>query len=116
MEKRYRAIRFIGSLYKIIGMIVGVITVLGALGSCIFSALSGSILDNALSQTLGNSSGGIGLFSGLLGGVIVGIFLLIYGGIAATILYASGEAIFLLIDMEENTRTTAFLLQQQTRR
>jgi hypothetical protein len=114
VEKRYRALRFIGSLYKVIGIILGVITILAALSSCIFSALSGSIIDNAIRQGFGNSSGGLGFFSGFLGGVIVGFILLLNGGIASTMLYAIGEAIYLFINVEENTRATVTLLQQET--
>ena len=44
MEKRYKALRFIGSIYKVIGIIVGVITVLGAIGFCVLSAIGSSAL------------------------------------------------------------------------
>jgi hypothetical protein len=115
MEKRYNALRFIGNLYKIVGIIVGVITILGALGSCIFSAFGGSILDSLINQSAGNSTGGLGILGGFLGGFIISGILLLYGGMTATLLYAAGEAIYLLINMEENTRTATLLLQQGIR-
>jgi len=35
MEKRYRALRIIGSAYKILGAIVLVLTIVGAVGVCL---------------------------------------------------------------------------------
>jgi hypothetical protein len=111
-EKRFKALRFFGSLYKVIGIIIGVISTLGAIGICGLSAISGSALDS-LSNTFGQSSSGFGLFGGLLGGVISGVVILIYGGLAAITLYAMGELVYLFIGMEENTRATAAMLQQR---
>ncbi len=112
MEKRFKVLRFIGSVYKIIGIIVGVITVLGAIGFCALSAIGGSAL-SSLGNSYGYSSGAGGLFSGLLGGVIIGGFILLYGGITAITLYALGEGVYLFIDLEENTRLTTEMLRQR---
>jgi len=48
----------------------------------------------------------------LIGGLITGLVLLIYGGMIALFLYATGEAITLLMDIEANTRITAELLER----
>jgi hypothetical protein len=120
MEKKFKALRFVGSVYKVFGIITGVLTVISSIGFCVMSMLSGSLIDlliNTASHNLGNggSSGPAGLFSGILGGVIAGGFILLYGGIASITLYAVGEGIYLAIGIEENTRLTAFLLQQQNK-
>jgi hypothetical protein len=111
MEKRYKALRFIGSVYKVIGIIVGVIAILGAIGFCALSAIGGSAL-SSLSSSYGGSGAG-GLFSGLLGGVLAGGIILLYGGITALTMYALGEGVYLFIGLEENTRGTLELLQKQ---
>ena len=110
MEKRYSALRFIGTIYKVLGVIVGIITILGALGLCGMSVLGGGLLDSALSQSQSNFGGG--LLSGMVGGVILSVVALIYGGGLSVTLFAAGEGIYLLIALEENTRATALLLQQ----
>jgi hypothetical protein len=117
MEKKFKALRIVGTVYKVIGIIGGVLTVIGALGFCLMSLLGGSLINsamNSLNYSGGSgSSGPAGFLGGILGGVIVGGLILLYGGIGSITLYAFGEGIYLLISLEENTRNTAFLLQQQ---
>ena len=117
MEKKFKALRFVGTVYKVIGIIAGVLTIIGALGSCLFSILGGSLMTSFINSVDnyggGGSSGPAGVLGGILGGVIVGGLILLYGGIGSITLYAFGEGIYLLIALEENTRTTALLLQQQ---
>lgn len=110
-EKRYGALRIIGTIYKVLGIVVGVITVLGALGSCLSSLLGGAALGG-----LGEDVGG-GLFAGgasLLLGLLIAVVSLIYGGAVAVSLYALGEGVFLFISLEENTRRTTELLERMT--
>ena len=117
MEKKFKALRFVGTIYKVIGIIAGVLTVIGSLGFCLMSILGGSVINSILNSVSnyggGSSSGPAGLFGGILGGVVIGGIILLYGGITSITLYALGEGIYLFIGIEENTRTTAFLLQQQ---
>lgn len=101
VERRYPALRLIGSIYKILGVIVGAITLLIAIASCTIT----------MGGSLGERSGP---FSGFLGGLLVFVVVLIIGGIYALTLYAIGEGIYLFLSMEENTRATVMLLQQQT--
>jgi len=111
MNKRYKVLRFIGSLYKVMGAALAIFTILGAIGSCLISIFSGSVMDSMM-RSYSDYPGFSGLFSGVLGGVIAGFFLLLYGGISAALLYAFGELIFLLIDIEENTRSVAIRLNR----
>ena len=117
MEKKFKALRFVGTIYKVIGIIAGVLTIIGSLGFCLISILGGSVINSVLNSVSnyggGSSSGPAGLFGGILGGVIIGGIILLYGGITSITLYALGEGIYLFIGIEENTRTTALLLQQQ---
>jgi hypothetical protein len=111
MEKRYAALRLIGSVYKILGIIVGVLTILMVLGLCATSIFGSSILGEIGRQYgSGNAMGGAG---GIVLGLLMSLGAIIYGGGMAVTLYALGEGIYLLIALEENTRATALLLQKQ---
>jgi hypothetical protein len=109
MEKRFGVLRFIGTLYKILGGIVGVVTLLGAVGFCIAAVAGGAAFD----QLGGQNQPFGGMMSGLVGGIIAAVVFFLYGGAAAISLFAAGEGVYLLISLEENTRLTSQLLQQR---
>lgn len=115
MEKKYTALRIIGSIYKVLGGLAGVITILAALAICVTSAFGGAALDR-LSRDFGGRGGFLGTASGFVGGLLAGIAIILYGGGLSLTLFAMGEGIFLLLALEENTRATARLLQSQTPR
>ena len=84
------------------------------------SVLGGSLFDTVIRSIINDYGGSnnyptgpAGLFSGILGGIIIGGIILLYGGFIAITSYAVGEGIYLAIGIEENTRATASLLQQQ---
>ncbi len=108
MEKKFTALRTIGSIYKILGIVVGVLTVLLVIGFCGLTVV-GSSSFSSLSRDLRN----IGIFSGLIGGVFGSIGLIISGGGLALMFYAVGESIYLMVALEENTRATNLLIRQQ---
>jgi len=121
VEKRYRALRLIATIYKVVGVILGVLVVLAVLGICLNLVLGTGGL--ALPE-LGRPRSWPGLFpwwgwrSSLampraLGGVIMAVFVLVGGGLNALTFYGLGELITLLLALEENTRATAAALQQQ---
>ena len=74
MEKKFKALRFVATVYKVIGIIAGVLTVISAIGFCLTSILSGSLFDSALNSISqysgGGSSGPAGTFGGILAGII----------------------------------------------
>jgi hypothetical protein len=108
MEKRYRALRIVGSLYKIIGFIVLILAIIGAIGICAAGTLGGAFLRDFSNDFGPGMMNGMGsTFGGVIGGIISGLVFLIGGGIGGLTLYATGEAIYLLIDIEENTRIAA---------
>lgn len=114
MEKRYTALRFIGTLYKVLGVIAAAITLIVILGVCATSLLGGAALGGIGRQLGVDQQGLAGIFGGLLGGFFAVFLAVLYGGGAAITLFAIGEGIYLLLSLEENTRTTARLLQQQS--
>ncbi|MEW6567032.1 MAG: hypothetical protein AB1449_02475 [Chloroflexota bacterium] len=112
MEKRYGALRIVGTVYKVLGIIAAVLTVLAVLAMCGTSVLGGAAL-GSMGRQFGQDLGMGGWFSGVMGGVFVSIAAILYGGIIAVTMYAFGEMIYLLIALEENTHTTAMMLQGQ---
>jgi len=110
MKNRYAILRFIGSIYKIIGAILAIVAVIGALGFCVVGLVGGAAMD-----TVGREFGmqGPGMVGGVFGGIVGALGLLIGVGIAAISQYAIGEAIYLFLSIEENTRATAYFLQNR---
>jgi hypothetical protein len=112
MEKKFNALRTIGAIFKILGVIAGIITLLIVIGICATSILGGAAIDS-LSRELGNS-GASGIFSGVLGGLLASIFVIINGGGLTLTFFAMGEGIYVLLSLEENTRATVDLLRHQS--
>jgi len=111
MKTKFGVLRFISGFYKVVGIIVGVITIISALGICLTSVLGTTTFLGGLSQSANNSGLPIALgASGVLVGIISAIGTIIGGALAALGLYAFGELISLLISLEENTRITATIL------
>jgi hypothetical protein len=110
MEQRYTALRTVGTIYRVLGIIVGCITILGVIVTCISSVIGGGVLGSLSNQY---NYTGASLLSGMFGGLLMGVFFLIYGGVIALTLFAAGEGVYLLLALEENTRRTAELLQQK---
>ncbi len=108
MQKRYRALRIIATIYKLLGVIIGILTILAILGFCV-SAVTGAAVMQNLGQR-GNVFPAVGNVGLALVGSVIGI---IYGGGLSLTLYALGEFIYLLLAIEENTRATVLLLEQK---
>jgi predicted lipid-binding transport protein (Tim44 family) len=100
MAKRYSALRTIGAIYRVFGIIVGVLTALAAIGVCLFSILAGASAAEMAPRIFG-------VLSGAFGGVLGAVAIIIYGGLIAVGLYAFGEAVEVFLALEENTRLTA---------
>jgi hypothetical protein len=108
MERRYQALHILSTVYKVLGAIAAGLTVLLILGICAAAVLSGSAV-----RSFGRDVG-LPMISGIFGGLLGIVFALIYGGGIAITLYAMGEGINLLLDMEANTRETAALLRDKS--
>jgi hypothetical protein len=101
MEKKYTILRVIATLYKIAGVLIALGTVLMVVITIIGGAASSSTLRQ------------YGVDGGPLFAVIGAIFVFISGSLGALGIYAIGEALYLLIGLEENTRFTAILLRDR---
>ena len=110
MEKRYKALRTISTIYKALGIIVLVLTLLITVGICGFSFVSGAAID-LFAQEYGSSANGTGFLSGAMIGIVSSLFSILWGGLISVTLYAVGEGLSLLISLEENTRKTAYLIE-----
>ena len=115
MEQRFHALRTIGSIFRILGYITLVLTVLAALAFCGLSIVGGTLIQSA-SQSFGFNSSGGGFVGALFGGLLGGFLVLLYGGFISLWVIAFGELIYLLIGVEENTRKTNFLIENQMSR
>ncbi len=115
MERRYGALRILGTIYKILGVLVGIVTIVAALGLIAASFLGGGTMGN-LPLNMNRPFMPGPMVGGMIGGVIAAVFAVLYGiGLAIT-LYGLGEGIYLLLALEENTRLTAQILERQFER
>ena len=112
MERRYHALRTIATIYRVLGYIVAVVTILAILAICGLSVIGGTAFQS-VSQDMGINSRASGIAGSIFGGLIGSLVVLLYGGVMAISLIAFGEGIYLLISMEENTRKTALLIENQ---
>ena len=99
MQKRYRVLRIVATIYKVIAWILLVVSVLGGCGAIAVGLLAGgagSSSTNALGAMVG----------GVVGGAITGIVAIFFGVIYFLFLYAFAELIDVGLALEENTRAT----------
>jgi hypothetical protein len=110
METRYRALRTIATIFKVLGWIILILGILSACGTSAMLMLSGS----ALLGFSGSGGGGdVGLvYSGILA-VVSFIVMIVTVGLYALVLIAASEGIHVFLDIEENTREMARRLGQR---
>jgi len=102
MENRFTALRVISIIFKIIAWIALIIGLIGAVGA-LFLGFTLSGQQSFLGFELGGPLAGIALF-------VVALVIAIFNFM---LFYAVGESIYLFLSIEENTRRSAYLLQQQ---
>ena len=111
--KKYAALRTIATIFKILGIISLVLTILLALASCLFYGIMGASFGN-IPDLYGNyNSDGSGVV--VAAGIIVGVMILIYGGFSSLMIYGAGELIYVLLDIEQNTRESNDMLRISAR-
>lgn len=102
MDRRFTALRVIGTVFKILAWITLILGLLGAIGMLI------------VGFTLSGTEGPLGLnVGGPLAGIAMFFVVLIIAILSFLSLYAVGESVYLLLSIEENTRRSAYILQQQ---
>jgi hypothetical protein len=101
MEKRFRALRIIATIYKVVAWIILIFGILiGFLYLAVFLIGGASTV----------RQGYYGLVGGGLIGIVFATLIMLYAAILFLVLYGAGEAIFLALAVEENTRETTLLL------
>jgi hypothetical protein len=105
MEKRFRSLRAIATVLKILAWVALIGGILG--GIFIFVAgLAGGLAGSSASLPVSDMGLG-GVVAGVLGGFLVIVGALLY----FLFLYAAGDAIYLALAIEQNTRETAYYLK-----
>ena len=102
MEKKFKVLRIIGMIWKILAWIALFVGVLSSIGVLLVSIFGGGMLSQ-LGQEYGEMVWASWAF-GLAGGVVGFIVSLIATIINFLLLYAVGELIYQLLAIEENTR------------
>ena len=110
MESKYTLIRILGTISKILGIITAIMTILAAIGAIAGTFMGSDFIGPMLDQY--GLGFGQGQYVGIALGIVGSVMTLLYGGASAIALYAVGQGVQLLIDIEKNTRTTIALLQR----
>jgi hypothetical protein len=103
VEKRFRALRFIGTLFKVLAWIV----LVGSIIVALFLVIGGA--SNGLGSSGSQLVPGVDL-QGALAGIIGGLVAILGGLVYFLMLYAVAESIYVILSIEENTRLTAMAL------
>lgn len=106
MEKKFRVLRVVASIWKIIAWLVLVLSVLGGCGALATTLMASSQFSRQ------SSAFGIGILSGALGGAVMAGGAILLGVLYFISLYAVAELIDVVLALEENTRATVELLKQ----
>jgi len=107
MEKRFKVLRFVATLYKIFAWIALAVGILGMLGAIVTGIMGGGLINQMAGGDIGGAIGGI------IGGIVGGVGILLIAALYFLLLYTVAEGIYLLLSIEESTRQTAYLLGQR---
>jgi hypothetical protein len=100
MEKKYRILRIVATIWKVLAWFVLAISVLGGCGSLALALFAGGAVSRG-------SEFGIGITGGIVGGLVTALILIFIGVLYFLSLYAFSELVDVLLALEENTRATA---------
>jgi hypothetical protein len=99
MEKKFKILRIVATIWKVIAWIVLVVSVLGGCGSLVFGLMAGG--------AGGRGGDALGLGLGALSGVVTALVAIFVGILYFIFLYAFSEIVDVMLALEENTRATA---------
>lgn len=107
MQKKYRALRFVIGLYRVLAWVVLALGVLASIVMIIASVtgtgrVGGSMMDNVPMLPVG---------TGILGGLVAALVMLLYTALLFIIMWAGSEFVMLFLDIERNTREAALYLK-----
>ncbi len=103
MGNKFRVLRIVATIIKILAWIILVLGVLGGCASLVLGLMGGA-------ATPRGGGAGLAILGGLFG-AFSGVVVIIFAALQFLFLYAWGELIYLLLALEENTRLTAERLQ-----
>ena len=106
MQKKFKVLRFIGTIWKVLAWIKLILGLLAAIGILLIGVLGGGIFEQA-GQQVGLDTTGMPLAAGIVGGVAGFVVVSIAAVVAFFVLYAVGELIYLALAVEENTRSAS---------
>ena len=117
MQKKFKVLRFIGTIWKVLAWIKLILGILAAIGILLIGVLGGGMLEQA-GQQVGLDTTGMPLAAGIVGGVAGFVVVSIASVVAFFVLYAVGELVYLALAVEENSRSAslgmaAWMQQQQ---
>lgn len=111
MERKFRVLHIIGTLWKVFAWITLIGGILLAIGILLAGILGGGgIILREFGPEPSMTPGAVGVVGGVAGFIITVIATIIY----FLILYAVGELIDLLLAIEENTRQAVQLMQPES--
>ncbi len=108
MEKKFKMLRVVGTIYKVLAwivLVIGVLSALGVLGAGIWGQARLARPPGMPPRAL--LPGWVGVAGGIMGALGIALMALFY----FLFLYAFGEAIYLALAIEENTREMALYLR-----
>lgn len=105
MRTKYRALRFVVGLYRVLAWIVLVLGVLAAIGMIVAGAMGNR---GAFGPMMGRVPA---MPTGIVGGLVAALLTLLYTALLFVLMWAGAEFVSMLMDIEHNTRETAFYLK-----
>lgn len=102
MERRFTALRVIGTIFKVLAWIALLIGLFGGIVVLIVSLT----VDSRFEAT------GLDLLSGPLTGVAAMVAILVFAILQFLFLYGIGELFYLALSVEDSSRRTAYFTQQ----
>lgn len=112
MEKKFRILRVIGTIWKVLAWIVLILGVIASFATLLMSIFGGGMMRQFLPP--GEHMPWSPLAFGAVGGIVGFLISLVLTLIYFLSLYAAGEFIYLLLAIEENTHLTAQWIQSQS--
>ena len=112
MEKRYKALRALSTVYRVLAWIALVVGVLVGLGILTLSIIGVRPLTAYRTRLTPMFYFPFGILQGgIVAGIVGFLVALLASGFYFLLLYAVSEMIFLVLSIEENTRETAYYLR-----
>ena len=111
LEKRFKVLRVVAALYRILAWIVLVAGIICSVGFLLLSILSGGALPSAVFRPEYYGLRSFGYGAPIVTGIIGLVVILLASALYFVLFYSVGELIHLGLAIEENTRETAWYLR-----